>query len=61
MHRLLILTVLAGLVLSFGCGSGKKTVEPTNVPPPPKSPPGANKGPGGAQGQKPATASDLTP
>ena len=61
MRRLLILTVLVGLLLAVGCGPGDKVVQPTNVPPPPKGPPIGNKGPGSNQGQKPANAPPIAP
>ncbi|MGH7172193.1 MAG: hypothetical protein ACRELF_02800 [Gemmataceae bacterium] len=61
MRRLLILTVLVGLLLTVGCGPGDKVVQPTNVPPPPKRPPVGNKGAGNNNNQKPVMAPGFKP
>jgi hypothetical protein len=39
MRSLFALLILAGLVLSLGCGKDDKTIKPDNVPPPPKDNP----------------------
>jgi hypothetical protein len=59
MRRLFALLVVAGLVLAIGCGPGSKVVEPTNVPPPPKGPPGAQKV--GSEANKPTAAPPVQP
>jgi hypothetical protein len=39
MRRSFVLVVLAGLLLSVGCGKDKRVEAPTNTPPPPKGRP----------------------
>jgi len=55
MRRLAALVVLAGLLLSLGCGKGDKTIDPKNVPPVPKADP-TGKGLPGGQAPKSANA-----
>jgi hypothetical protein len=42
MRRLLVLAVLLGLTLSFGCKE-EKVIPPKDIPPPPKGPPTGDK------------------
>ena len=60
MRRFFGLVVLAGLLLSFGCGKDNKVETPKDIPPVPKERPGVKGAPGGTQ-DKGRTAQPVSP